>query len=72
VERVPKVAQTTLCIDTVRLLLTASKGAAYQFRLFAGAASQQLTKPRYFFDIYKNKEFAACMYFASITFFFIL
>jgi len=44
VERVPKVARTTHYIGTVSLLLTASEVAANEIRLFAGAASQQLTK----------------------------
>ena len=56
VERVPKVARTTHYIGTVKLLLTESKAAANETQLFAGAASQQLTKTRYFFFyIYKNK-----------------
>ena len=53
VERVPKVAQTTLYIGTVSVLITASKGEANQIQLFASAASQQLTKTRYFLHLQK-------------------
>jgi hypothetical protein len=55
VERVPQVAQTTLYIDTVSLLLTASKVTANQIQLFASAASQQLTKTRYFSFLHLQK-----------------